>query len=160
MGYSESFRQNVVESLLQGGLSLHATARKYDVSTSTVCNWKKRYANHSSMNKSKKANDWTPEQRLEAIIKTSSLSEQELGEYLRSNGLHTTDLESFKNDCLSSSNSRGRPKLEPEIVKLRKENKKLSSDLKRKDAALSEYAARVILLKKSHEIWGIKEDDE
>jgi len=161
MGYNEAFKKNAVESLLlPGSLSLSATARKFDVSPSTLCNWKKRYANHSSMEKSKRTNDWTPEQKLEAIVKTSSMSEQGLGEYLRSNGLHTSDLESFKNDYLSASNSRGRPKLEPELVKLRKQVKELSSDLKRKDAALAEYTARVILLKKSHEIWGTKEDDE
>jgi transposase len=161
MGYSESFKQNVVTSLLKpGSLSLNATARKFDVSTSTVCNWKKRYANHSTMEKPKKIKNWSPEQKLSAVMETYSMSEEDLGKFLRSNGLHSSDLEAMKKECLPASNTRGRPKLEPELVELRKQIKGLSSDLKRKDAALAEYSARVILLKKSHEIWGTKEDDE
>lgn len=139
---------------------LNATARKYDVHPSTLFSWKKKYANSSSMNKSKNINEWTAEQKLEAVMKSYSMSEQERGEFLRSNGLHSADLESMKNECLPSSNSKGRPRLDPEVVELRKQVKTLNSNLKRKDAALSEYAARVILLKKSHEIWGTNEEDE
>jgi transposase len=122
--------------------------------------WKKKYANQSTMKKSKTIDDWTAEQKLDAVIKTATMTEEELGHFLRSNGLHSSDLETMKKDFLSSSKSKGRPQLDPELVNLRKENKKLSRNLKRKDAALSEYAARVILLKKSHEIWGTNEDDE
>lgn len=160
MSYSESFKENVVANLLQSSLSLSATARKFDVSASTLCNWRKVYANHSSMKKSKTANDWTPEKKLDAVIKTALMDEEDLGIFLRRNGLHSSDLERMRDECLPAVTSRGRPKLDPEVTELRKQNKRLSSDLKRKDAALSEYAARVILLKKSHEIWGTKEDDE
>lgn len=159
--YSEDFKRNAVaKSLMPGSGGLTATARKFDLSPSTLFCWKKKYANSPTMKKSKTIRDWTPEHKLNAIIKTATMSEEELGEFLRSNGLHSSDLETMKNDFLSASKSKGRPKLDPEVVELRKENKKLSKDLKRKDAALSEYAARVILLKKSHEIWGTKEDDE
>ena len=90
------------------------------------------------------------------------MDEQELGEYLRSNGMHSSDLQSFRDDFIDSKkkDKRGRPALDPEIHNLRKEVKSLNSNLKRKDAALAEYSARVILLKKSHEIWGTNEDDE
>lgn len=159
--YSEEFKKNVVQKLLlpnSGGLSV--MARKYDVHPSTLFCWRKKYANFTFMKKSKNINDWTSEQKLDAVIKTASMTEQELGEFLRSSGLHSSDLIAFKNDFLSVSKSKGRPKLAPEVVELRKEVKDLTKNLRRKDAALSEYAARVVLLKKSHEIWGTKEDDE
>jgi transposase InsO family protein len=78
---------------------------------------------------------------LEAIIETTSMDEQELGEYLRSNGLHSSDLEAFKNEFIKAKKEtkRGRPQLDAEVFKFR---------FKKKDTALSEYAARVILLKK------------
>ena len=59
-----------------------------------------------------------------------------------------------------SQKSVGRPKLDPEIVTLRKQKKDLERELRRKDKAMEELSARVILLKKSHEIFGVKEDDE
>ena len=110
--------------------------------------------------KNKSITDWTPEQKLEAIAKTYSMNEDELGEYLRANGLYSSDLESFKSDALNGFKSKGRPKLDPEVTKLRKQNNELSRNIKKKDKALAEYSARVILLKKSHEIWGEPEDDE
>ena len=54
----------------------------------------------------------------------------------------------------------GRPKLDPELVELRAKEKELSRDLKRKDKALAEMAARIVLLKKSNLFFGGTEDDE
>jgi len=81
---------------------------------------------------------------------------------LRSKGLLSTDLENWKKEFYSSQqkNKGGRPKLDPEVAKLKKREKTLERDLKRKDKALAEMSARVVLLKKSHEIWGLPEDEE
>ena len=112
------------------------------------------------MTKSKKNKNYSPEQKLELLIKTSSMSESELGTYLRSEGLLSSELELFKTDLISSVPSKGRPKLDPELVSTRKEVKLLKRALKKTQSALAEQSARIILLKKSHEIWGVPEDDE
>jgi transposase-like protein len=159
--YNQSFRENAVQTLLApGSRGLKATASKLDLSPSTLYSWKRKYASSSSMKKSEKFNNWTPEKKLDVVIKAGSMNEEELGEFLRSNGLYSSDLEALRSECLPASTSKGRPKLDPEVHHLRKQVKSLSSDLQRKDAALAEYSARVILLKKSHEIWGTKEEDE
>lgn len=163
MDYSESFKENAVKKLLlpgSGGLS--ATAKKLNIPPTTLFGWKKKYANNSIMNgkKDKSTNQWSAEEKLEAVIKTASMSENEFGEYLRANGLHSSDLEAFKKELISSIPAKGRPKLDPEIVELRKANKQLERDLKRQTTALAEQSARIILLKKSHEIWGVEEDEE
>jgi transposase-like protein len=161
--YSDQFKKNAVKQLLAtGSKGLTATASKMGIPTSTLATWKSKYAINIDMNnsKNKTIREWTPEEKLEAIIKTSSMTEAEQGEYIRSNGLHSTDLDTFKMDALAGFKSTGRPKLDPEINVLRKEKKKLEKDIQRKDKALAEYSARVILLKKSHEIWGDPEEDE
>ena len=160
--YSEDFKKAAIQKLLSpNGPGATRLSEDLDLHISTLYSWKQKYASSQLMKKSNKK-EWTPEQMLEAIIKTASMSEQELGEYLRSNGLLSSELEAFKNDFinLKKEKKRGRPQLDPELVTLRKENKKMESDIKRKDRALAEYSARVILLKKSHEIWGTNEDDE
>jgi transposase len=43
---------------------------------------------------------------------------------------------------------------------LREENKALKKELYKKDKALAEVSARVILLKKSRLLWGEPEDEE
>jgi transposase-like protein len=157
--YSDDFKKNAVETLLRpnsGGL--RATSRKFNIPDSTLFGWKKKYAINDSMKKTK--NDWSPEQKLEALIKTASMNQEELGKYLRSNGLHSSDLENFKKSYIEGVSAKGRPTLDPEIVALRKKNKALDKNLKRNQKALAEQSARIILLKKSHEIWGTPEEDE
>jgi hypothetical protein len=88
------------------------------------------------------------------------MNEKQLGEFLRSNGLHSSDLEQWKQDFYSTQQSLGRPRLDPELVELRAKEKELSRDLKRKDKALAEMAARIILIKKSQLLFGVNEEDE
>jgi len=123
----------------------------------SIRKWIEAYAKTPGMKKSK---EWTPESKLEAIIKTATMNENQLGEYLRTNGLHSSQIEQWKQDIYSSQKSAGRPKVDPELVELRSKEKELSKDLKRKDRALAEMSARIVLLKKSRLIWGESEEDE
>ena len=54
----------------------------------------------------------------------------------------------------------GRPKKDPELAAAQKENKILKRDIRRKDRALAEQTALIILKKKVQEIWEDEEDDE
>ena len=116
------------------------------------------------MSKQKNPEDWSPEKKLRTVFATLSLSKEELGEYLRKNGLHSNQIEEWKDEMtsiISSSNkSRGRPKKDPELVKAESEIKNLKKDLRRKEKALAEQTALVILQKKARELWGDDEDEE
>lgn len=163
--YNEDFKKNAVSTLLRPqSPGLSAIARKFNIPTGTLYSWKLKYANSSNMkNNNKKIKKWSPEQKLEIILKTSSMSNNELGEYLRSNGLHSCDINSFKEEFLSSLNAKistSKTTSTPEVSKLKKNNKALERDLTRTKKALAEQSARIILLKKSHEIWGDPEEEE
>lgn len=156
--YSADFKQSVVQKIsTPGGPSVAQMAKNLGVHYTSIYGWFKDHANTSSMKKSK---EWTPESKLEAIIKTATMSDNELGEFLRTNGLHSTELDQWKQDFYRSQKSAGRPRTDPELVELRAKEKELSKDLKRKDRALAEMSARVILLKKSRLIFGETEEDE
>lgn len=76
--------------------------------------------------KEKTLKDWTPEEKLDAIIKTASMTEHERGEYLRSHGLYSANLEQWKKDCTNGLQSDlGRPKKDPEVFKLMASNHRL-----------------------------------
>ena len=160
--YSSEFQQEAVKKLLSSSLTLSNLSRELGVPSSTLFGWKANYVKNGGMKTpNKKAKDWAAEEKLEIIIKTATMGEAELGEFLRSNGLYSEDLKRFKEESLSGLKAKkGRPELDPEVHHLREQNKKLEKDIKRKDRALAEYSARVILLKKSHEIWGKDEADE
>lgn len=159
--YSEEFKGQAIQKLLSpGSLGLSETAKKLGLAPSTLFGWKKKYSIGSGMKKTKSISSWPKEKKLDTLLKTATMSEHELGEFLRASGLHSSDLARLKDECLEGLKAPGRPTLDPELVKLRKENDELSKNVKRKDKALAEMSARIILLKKSHEIWGTPEDDE
>ena len=156
--YSEDFKKSVVQKvLLPGGPSVMEISKKIGVHHTSVRKWKEMYAMTASMKTSKK---WTPEKKLKAVAETMSLTENELGEYLRKNGLHSNDIKEWKEEFLSGIKAPGRPKKDPVLAKAQSKNKKLEKELRRKDKALAEMSARVVLLKKSHLLWGDPEDDE
>lgn len=156
--HSSEFKESIVQKItMPGGPTIMQLSETTGIHHTSIRNWIKTYANRSGMKKSK---EWTPEEKLEVIIKTTLMSENERGEFLRANGLHSADIEQWKQDIYSSQKPAGRPKLDPELVELRAKEKELSRDLKRKDRALAEMSARVILLKKSHILFGVNEEDE
>lgn len=156
--HSKEFKESIVQKIMMpGGPTIMQIAEKNGLNHSSIRNWIKIYANQSSMKKSK---EWSPERKLIAVAQSLTMTENEIGEFLRSNGLHTNELEEWKQLFYSSLKPVGRPKLDPELVELRAKEKELSRDLKRKDKALAEMSARVILLKKSHLLFGVNEEDE
>jgi transposase-like protein len=160
--YSKDFKESIIQKVLSpNSKGFKKTADELGLAVSTLYSWQKNCANHSNM-KNKKSNspkDWTPEKKFEAIIKTASMNEQAFGEYLRSHGLHSADLEQWKLDISNTLKADvGRPKKDPEVLELRKREQELESELKRKDRALAEVTARVVLLKKSHLLFGKDED--
>ena len=156
--YSPEFKQSIVQKIVTpGGPSISKMAKELGVHYTSVHGWVKDHANTTSMKKSK---EWTPEAKLRVIAETLSMAENELGEYLRANGLHSTQIEQWKQEFYSAQKSAGRPKLDPELAALRLKEKELSKDLKRKDRALAEMSARVILLKKSRLLFGETKEDE
>lgn len=151
----------VQKALTPGSPGVMKVAEKNGVHYDTLRRWLKSYGNPIYMDDTKaRPENWSPEQKLNTIIKTASMKENELGEFLRRNGLHSSTLEEWKQAFLLGVRSVGRPQKDPEIYNLRKKEQELERELRRKDKALAEMAARVILLKKSQEIFGGTEDDE
>ena len=174
--YSEEFKAKAVHYLIgPNSKGLKHTARKFNIPSSTLYGWKLKYASTSKMKKNNNNHilDKLPQshdkpdsssKKLEVVMQTASMTELELGSYLRSNGLHMSDLEIYKADILlgldTIKKTKGRPVLTPEFSKIKKENKDLGKKLNRTEKALAEQTARIILLKKSHVIWGEQEEDE
>lgn len=89
------------------------------------------------------------------------MSETELGQYLRSNGILKQDLDSWKKTCESANEAAAeRAKLQmSEIAKQKAKVRQLESELLRKEKALAEAAALLVLRKKADAIWGGDEQD-
>ena len=104
----------------------------------------------------KQPQEWTPEEKLTIVLEASALSEGELGVYLRGKGIHAAVLEEWRRQALAGIRGTERAsKLQTDSRKVRE----LERELRRKEKALAEAAALLVLKKKVQEIWGDEDED-
>lgn len=105
----------------------------------------------------KRPADWTPEEKFNLVLEAASVPEAELGAFLRRKGIHEAQLREWRQmmlGALKNRNSLPQGKATPENRRIRK----LESELNRKEKALAEAAALLVLQKKAREIWGEEEN--
>jgi len=162
--YSAELKDAMVAKLcMPEGPTIYELSKETGIPRGSLYSWVHSKSRVGKMTSKNRPQDWSPEERLQAVFEAQNLDEQNLGVFLRRNGLHSSVLEEWKNEALASvavNRKRGRPRKDPELVALEEENKKLKKDLRRKEKALAEQTALVILQKKVHELWGKDEDDE
>jgi len=160
MQYSEELRAKVTERALGGGSTQDALAEEFGVSRSTVQNWMRQYRASGAtplIRKDKRPQSWTREERLEALLATHGLAEEELGSWCRQRGIHTHHLAQWRRELVEGSSEKVAGASETRA--LRQENRALKKELRRKDKALAETTALLVLKKKAASIWGEVEGD-
>lgn len=157
-GHPIKIRENAVKKALTGHDSKRQIAQEMGVGLSTLQRWvriAKTSGEPSMAKKEKRPKDWTREERLNALLEAAKLSEEELGAWCRKKGLHTHHLDQWRKEL-----SQEQPKeQDTEFKQLKKELKDLKKELNRKDKALAETSALLVLKKKADAIWGDKEGD-
>lgn len=104
----------------------------------------------------KRPQDWSAEEKLRVVIEVAQLNEEELGAYCRRNGIQPTQVEKWKETCLTGF--RRGPSIDPEKKELKAELKETRKELRRKEKALAETAALLVLKKKANALWGVEDD--
>lgn len=155
--YSEAFiEQALYKVYSRGERTVNSVAEELNINCHTVKNWMKRKAvgtvgTVGVVTKERRPQDWTAEQQLLALHETHGLSGEALQAWCRENGLFAHHLSSWKMafcaDIKVASGSR-------EIRVLKDENDQLKRELVRKERALAEAAALLILQKKFRALWG------
>ena len=110
------------------------------------------------MSKEQSPQDWNKTQRFEAIMHCHSLNDEQVSAYCRENGIYPHHLKAWKTEFLSGDKATESLSRQTQ-KKLKQENKRLQQELNRKDRALSETAALLVLSKKCQTIWGEKAVD-
>lgn len=119
---------------------------------------KKRPSTHRSEQREEgrsdaaRARTRTGAEKLAIVQRSAGLEGEELGEFLRREGVHLAELEQWRK--LAEQALQGEAKRLPPS----KEMRKLKAELARKEKALAEAAALLVLKKKVAEIWGDEDD--
>ncbi len=105
---------------------------------------------------------WTSEDKLAAVIETASLNETELGEYCRRRGIYAEQLDVWRAACARANDweRTATSRIARETKDARQRIQQLERELTRKEKALAEAAALMILRKKVDAIWGRKDGED
>ena len=162
MPYSPEFRERMVCKMVgPPTIGPVALSREVGVHHTTLWRWLRVAGKVSPMSKQKtpgarRPQDWSAAEKLAAVLETSSLSGEDLGAFLRERGLHEAHLEAWKAQMREGLEEKPRRrKSSPEAKRVRE----LEREVHRKDKALAEVSALLILKKKAAMIWGDGDDD-
>lgn len=158
MDFTEGFKKAMVEKLLTpGGKGITELCKEIGVSHQTLYNWRDKYKNVKDFSniKAMSPRRWNMKDRYIAVLGSAGLTDDELGKWLRKTGLRSEHIELWKKEIEQIVSS---PKDKEENRQLKKRNKELEKELLRKEKALAEMAALMILKKKVEAIWGDEED--
>ena len=147
--YSPAFKEEVVRKMLtRGDRTIADMAAELNVPYHSVRNWlrnPKMAHLHRSPAGEKRAQEWSPEQRLQALLDTNNLSTEQLSAWCRERGIFAHQLQTWKAEfCMPAKP----PADAVEVRKLKTEMASLQRELNRKEKALSEAAALLVLQKK------------
>lgn len=163
--FTQAFKIQAVEKALSRaeGIRVLEIAESLGVGYSTLQKWIVKSKNHElesvqAMTNEKRPQDWNQEERLNIVIECGSLSEEAINELCRAQGLYPHHITQWKEAFSNGSSMNTDTKKQTETKKLRNEIKELKKDLNRKNKALAETAALLVLQKKVNEIWGSSED--
>ncbi len=161
MKYSVEFKQSAVQKLLRRGQrTVLEITEELGVARPTLYQWRKELASVGDMKKSTSPKDRPGHEKLKVLIEYGALPLEKRGEYLRRNGLHEDNLHEWSAQIEKAflplkKSLQERQELGVQIEKV----KKLEKELQRKDKALAEVSALLILKKKADLIWGSGEDE-
>jgi transposase-like protein len=155
--YSEEFKEQALAKVLQrGDKSIQLIADELTISVFTLKGWLKqsRSTPTTDMIKHQRPQDWTREQRFEALVSSAGFEGEALNAFCRERGLFTHHLEAWKQDFIKPLEATLKIRASHQAVKpLQDEIVQLKKDLQRKEKALAEAAALLILQKKYQAFW-------
>lgn len=173
MHYSETFKRRMIQKLYgPAAITACALAEQEGIAQSTLSRWRRQAGTLANMKTRDKHNepnadisrkrpqDWSLKEKLQAVLDASELPDKELGAFLRRKGLHEGTLKQWR-DLVSNALGKPQPRTKKsrEHKEADKQVRKLERELKRKNAALAETAALLVLKKKAAAIWGDEDDD-
>ena len=158
--YTSEFKESVLKRLEPPTSdTVTSLSEELGVTRGTIYAWLRAKDNNNPHN-SKSTKRWTSEDKFHIVLETSTLTEEELAAYCRRKGLFVEDVKAWRGQCLraNSTISKDPQKLEQDLKDEKEKTKHLEKELSRKEKALAETAALLVLRKKAQAIWGDPEE--
>ncbi len=138
-------------------------AQEEGISEATLYNWRKEARSKGLLLPDGEVSPegWTTKDKFAAVVETAPLNEAELAEYCRKRGLYLEQIAQWRQSCEAANDwdETYTKRLKEQRRSDQKTIKQLERELKRKEKALAEAAAIMVLRKKAAAIWGDPEEE-
>lgn len=164
MRYPEERKEAILKKMLPpNNKTIKELAEEEGISEATLYNWRKaaRAEGRLLPNGDSTPSGWSAADKFAAVVETAALNEAELSIYCRERGLYPEQIQQWREACEQANDwDRTQNRRLKESRKAdQKRLKELERDLRRKEKALAETAALLVLRKKAEAIWGEEEDE-
>jgi transposase-like protein len=165
MKYSLERRESVLRKLLPPlSCSVASVSEEERICTATLFNWRNaaRAKGRLMPDSDKDTDAWASEDKFAVVLETSTMNESELAEYCRKKGLYAQQVNQWCEHCKSANAPpvRAQRRRDAKAQQAdKKQIRQLEKELDRKEKALAETAALLVLRKKANAIWGSGEDE-
>lgn len=142
-------------------LTLVEVAKKTGITTVTLRTWRNMARQAGECVPAGQPSErWSSSQKFQVVLETAPLSQEEVAAYCRARGLLPEQLQQWREACEQANDDADRAGEVGRVVnpKATEKIRSLERELRRKNEALAEAAALLVLRKKADAIWGMGED--
>ncbi len=159
--YPEEFKASIIVKMLPpNNVPVPQLVRETGIPKDTLYTWRRKHRKSigDAAVQPSSPGALSSEEKFAAVIESAALNEVELGEYCRRKGLYAQQIGAWRESCLQA-NVTATPKVDRTRLKAQSKHiKQLEGELRRKEKALAEAAALLMLQKKVQDLWGEPED--
>ena len=154
--YGQTFKDSAVERLLPPeSAAIDVVAREVGIGVDTLERWREEARSRPGRGRA-----WTAAGWLEAVVTTAAMNEVDKSAWCRSHGAYPEELAKWRASATTALAAPEEMRASPQATRAdRKRIKELERELLRKDRALAETAALLVLLKKVQAIFSKGEDE-
>jgi transposase-like protein len=162
--YSAERREALVRRMMPPeNASVSALAREAGITEQTLYTWRRQARGQGVAvpGDGKHPDGWSSQDKFAVVLETAALNTAELAEYCRRKGLYPEQIAAWRAACqAANANAAEQAREHRHQSKEDKQRiRQLEKELQRKEKALAEAAALLMLRKKVQAIWADKEDD-
>lgn len=147
--YGQAFKDKAVARLLPPeSADVAVVSRELGVSVATLERWRA-----AALASGAQRGGWTAAARFEAVLTTAAMSTEERNAWCRAQGLYPNELDEWRAAAVAALAHPAAGAGAPEAASDRRRVRELERELRRKDKALAEAAALLVLAKKVEAIF-------
>lgn len=160
--YSAEFKSGIIAKMMAPhNVSVAQLSQETGIPKDTLYAWRLKargYRERDVSNGAAIKRGLGSKDKFQIVIETAGMNEEELSSYCRRKGLYPDQVAGWTRQCTVANEPQNNKVDREKLRQHEREIKQLKAELRRKEKALAETAALLVLKKKAQEIWGDPED--